>query len=149
MARFKLKESKKELTSYAGLSLIGQCLEAVNVEVMVDGRIPVSQGIKTSDLVKTTVGLLSIGKSDFEAVEPFREDRFFKKALDVRKVPGSVWLRQRLDRVSGSLLEPVDDLSIRLIERTEAPITPHKGYVCLDMDTFVMDQSGTKPPASD
>lgn len=46
-------------------------------------------------------GLLCIGKSDFEAVEPFREDRFFKTALAIRKVPGSVWLRQRLDRASG------------------------------------------------
>ena len=27
------------------------------------------------------VGLLSIGKSDFEAVEPFREDRFFKNGI--------------------------------------------------------------------
>ena len=109
-----------------------------------DGQIPVSQGIKTSDLLKTMIGLLCIGKSDFEAVEPFREDRFFKTALDVRKVPGSVWLRQRLDRVGGSLLDSVDELSVRLIERTQAPITPHKGFVCLDMDTFVMDQSGTK-----
>ena len=81
------------------------------------------------------VGLLSIGKSDFEAVEPFREHCFFKKALAVRKVPGSVWLRQRLDRVSGSLLEPLDDCLVRLIERTQAPITAHKGYVCLDLDT--------------
>ncbi len=129
LARFKFKESKKELTSYAGLSLIGQCLEVVNVEATVDGQVPVSFGIKTSDLLKTMVGLLSIGKSDFEAVEPFREDRFFKTALAIRKVPGCVWLRlrQRLDRVSGSLLAPLDELSVRLIERTQAPITPHKG----------------------
>jgi hypothetical protein len=144
MAIFKLKESKKELTSYAGLALIGQCLEAVNVEAVLDGRIPVSQGMRTSDLAKSVVGLLSLGKSDFEAIEAFRGDRFFKKALGIGKVPGSVWLRQRLDRVGGAMLEPVDDLSVRLIERTEAPITAHKGYVCLDMDTFVMDQSGTK-----
>lgn len=144
MPHFKLKESQKELTSYAGLSLIGQCLEIINVEAVVDGRIPVSQGIKTSELVKSAVGLLSIGKSDFEAIEPFREDRFFKQALGVRKVPGSVWLRQRLDRVSGVLLEPMDEMTVRLIERAGAPITPHKGYVNLDMDTFVMDQSGTK-----
>lgn len=144
MARFKLKESKKELTSYAGLALIGQCLEAVRVDAVLDGRIPVSQGMRTSDLAKSVVGLLSLGKSDFEAIEPFRDDRFFKKALGIGKVPGSVWLRQRLDRVGGAMLELVDDLSVRLIERTEAPITPHKGYVCLDLDTFVMDQSGTK-----
>ncbi len=50
------------------------------------------------------VGLLSIGKSDFKAFELFREDRFFKKALVVCKVPGSVWLQQRLDRDNASLL---------------------------------------------
>jgi hypothetical protein len=144
MSRFKLKASKKEFTSYAGLALVGQCLDMINVEAVVDGRIPVSQGIKTSDIVKSATGLLSIGKSDFEAIEPFREDRFFKQALNLRKVPGSVWLRQRLDRVSGALREPLDEMSVRLIERAVAPITPHKGYVCLDMDTFVMDQSGSK-----
>lgn len=64
MARFKLKESTKELTSYAGLALIGQCLEAVSVDAVLDGRIPVSQGMRTSDLAKSVVGLLSLGKSD-------------------------------------------------------------------------------------
>lgn len=144
MSRFKLKASKKELTSYAGLALVGQCLDIINVEAVVDGRIPVSQGIKTSEVVKSAVGLLSIGKSDFEAIEPFREDRFFKQALTIRKVPGSVWLRQRLDRVGSGLREPLDEMSMRLIERAAAPITPHKGYVCVDMDTFVMEQSGSK-----
>ena len=144
MSRFKLKTSNKELTSYAGLALLGQCLDIINVEAVVDGCIPVSQGIKTSAVVKSMVALLGIGKSDFEAIEPFREDRFFKQALSIGKVPGSVWLRQRLDRVSSQLLEPMDEMSVRLIERAAAPITPHKGYVCLDMDTFVMDQSGSK-----
>jgi hypothetical protein len=31
--------------------------------------------MKTSDLVKAMVGLLALGKSDFEAIEPFRHDR--------------------------------------------------------------------------
>lgn len=33
---------------------------------------------------------------------------------------------------------------VRLIEWTEVQISPYKDYICLDMDTFVMDQSGTK-----
>jgi hypothetical protein len=43
------------------------------------------------------VGLLALGKSDFEAIEPFRTDRFFKEALGLSKVPSSAWMRQRLD----------------------------------------------------
>lgn len=87
---------------------------------------------------------LSLGKSDFEAIEPFRNDRFFKEALGLSKVPGSVWIRQRLDARGAALRERTDELTLRLLERTEAPITAHKGYICADIDTFVMNNSDTK-----
>ena len=69
-----------------------------------------------------------------------RRDRFFQEALGLTKVPGSIWMRQRLDARGAELRELTDELSVRLLERTEAPITAHKGYGCADMDTFVMDQ---------
>jgi hypothetical protein len=86
-------------------------------------------------IVKSAVGLLSLGKSDFEAIERFRNDRFFKEVLGLSKTPGSVWMRQRLDAKAGAIRELADALSLRLIERTEAPITPHKGYICADLVT--------------
>jgi hypothetical protein len=145
MPRFEVKQSAKlNLTSYSGLALIGQCCQAAQVEEVIDPRLPVSQGMRTSEIVKSMVGLLSLGKSDFEAIEAFRTDRFFKEALGLSKVPGSVWMRQRLDARSAELRELADEISLRLLERTEAPITAHKGYVCCDIDTFVMDNSGTK-----
>ncbi len=148
MAYFEIKQSSKlQLTSYAGLALIGQCCQAAQVDAVIDPKIPVSQGMRTSDVVKSVVGLLSLGKSDFEAIEAFRQDRFFKQALGLSKVPGSVWLRQRLDAKAGAIGELADELSLRLLERTEAPITAHKGYVCVDVDTFAMDNSGTRKEA--
>ena len=145
MPYFEVKQSSKlQLTSYSGLALIGQCCQAAQVEAVIDPKLPVSQGMRTSDIVKSVVGLLSLGKSDFEAIEPFREDRFFKEALGLSKVPGSVWLRQRLNAKAGTLRDLADELSLRLLERTEAPITAHKGYVCVDIDTFAMDNSGTR-----
>jgi len=148
MPRFDVKQSAKlNLTSYSGLALIGQCCQAAQVEAVIDPRLPVSQGMRTSDVVKSMVGLLSLGKSDFEAIEPFRGDRFFKESLSLSKVPGSVWIRQRLDARAAELRELTDELSLRLLERTEAPITAHKGYVCADIDTFVMDNSDTKKEA--
>jgi hypothetical protein len=148
MKPFEVKQSAKlQLTSYSGLALIGQCCKAAQVEAVIDPKLPVSQGMRTSDVVKSTVGLLTLGKSDFEAIEPFRGDRFFKDALALTKVPSSVWIRQRLDAKAEPLRELSDELSLRLIERTEAPITPHKGFVCLDMDTFVMNNDGSKKEA--
>jgi hypothetical protein len=148
MPRFHLKQSTKlQLTSYAGLALIGQCCQAAQLDAVIDPKLPVSHGMRTSDVVKAMVGLLSLGKSDFEAIEPFRQDRFFKDALGLSKVPGSVWIRQRLDTRAGELRELTDELSLRLLERTEAPITAHGGFTCLDLDTFVMNNDGTKKEA--
>jgi hypothetical protein len=51
MPRFHVKQSSKlQLTSYSGLALIGQCCEAAQLEVVIDPRVPVSQGIRTSDI---------------------------------------------------------------------------------------------------
>jgi hypothetical protein len=148
MPRLHVKQSSKlQQTSYSGLALIGQCCEAAQLAVVIDPRVPVFQGMRTSDIVKCAVGLLSLGKSDFEAIEPFRHDRFFKEALGLSKIPGSVWMRQRLDAKAGAIRELADELSLRLIERTEAPITAHKGYTCADLDTFVMDHSDTRKEA--
>ena len=145
MAQVEVKQSGRlSLTSYSGLALLGQCLEAAQVDLVVDRRLPVSQGMRTSDLVKSVVGLLSLGKSDFEAIEPFRQDRFFKEALGLAKVPGSVWMRQRLDTKAVEIRELTDELSLRMLERLQAPVSSHQGFVCVDMDTFVMDNSGTR-----
>lgn len=110
------------------MRLIGQCCQAAQLDAVIDPKLPVSHGMRTSDVVKAMVGLLSLGKSDFEAIEPFRQDRFFKDALGLSKVPGSVWIRQRLDTRAGELREWTDELSLRLLERTGAPITAHGGF---------------------
>ena len=82
MARFGTKQSGNlQLTSYSGLALVGQCFQIAQVDAVIDLMILVSQSMRTSDLVKSLVGLLGLGKSDFEAIEPFRQDRFFKQAL--------------------------------------------------------------------
>ena len=72
MPQFELKQSRRlNLTTHAGLSLLGQCCEAAQVDLIMDRAVPVSQGMVTSDLVKSVVALLSLGKSDFEAITPF------------------------------------------------------------------------------
>lgn len=127
MPRFYLKESGRQLTSYAGLSLIGQCCEAALVDPILGKAIPVSSGMKTSNLFKSMFGLISLGKNDFKALEPFCTDRFFREALSISKVPSSEWLRQRLDGKAAQLRDHTDEASLRLFECTEAPIAAHKG----------------------
>lgn len=143
MPYFHLKQSTRHLTSTAGLMLVGHCLLVTQLERL-DLRLPKRGKIKMSDLVKSDLGLLTLGKSDFEAIEAFRQDRFFQDALGIGQVPGSVWLRQQLETHAAVLRDYTDDWSVHLIRRTGAPITAEDGFVCLDFDTFVMDHSGTK-----
>jgi len=104
MPGFQLKESNRHLTSTAGLMLIGHCLVLAELERL-DLRLPKRGKIRLSDLVKSYVGLLTLGKNDFEAIEPFRRDRFFQEALGIGQVPGSVWLRQQLEAHAAVLRE--------------------------------------------
>ena len=80
MPRFEIRQTETlNLTSYSGLALIGQCFHMAQVDAVIDPKIPVSQGMRTSDIVKSAVGLLSLGKSDFEAIEPFLDNSCTKK----------------------------------------------------------------------
>jgi hypothetical protein len=91
------------LTSHAGLVLIGQCFEAAQLNSL-DARFPTSQGMRTSDIVKSYTGLLSLGKSGpstssgFEAMESFRQE------------PSSVWLRQCMERLVSA---PAEQIGLR------------------------------------
>jgi hypothetical protein len=108
MPRFQLKQSIRHLTSFAGLILIGQCLEAAGSSAL-DKLFPAPRGqIRTSDIVKSYIGLLALGKSDFEAIEAFRRDRLFREALGIGKVPSSAWLRQRMEKLAADLREETD-----------------------------------------
>ena len=54
-------------------------------------------------MLKCYTGLLCQGKSDYEAIEPFRAgDEFFPLAFDIKVLPSCETLRQRLDQLDVS-----------------------------------------------
>jgi hypothetical protein len=129
----------------AGLSLVGHHLKRLEpVFQRMDKALPVHTGVKTSDMVRTYVGLLVQGKSDFEAVEAFRGDKFYKQSLGIALLPSSVRLRQRLDAQASALFEFVPSLIETLLQRSSPDygVLPC-GWLPLDIDTFAMDNSGT------
>jgi hypothetical protein len=89
--------------------------------------------------------LLSLGKSDFAAIEAFCTDRFFHQPLGVKEVPGSVGWRQRREQLAPELREHTEELSVRLLQRAEAPISAWDGR--LDFDPLVLDHSDPQKEA--
>ena len=142
---FIVKQLDYDLTPVAGLALVGHYLQALQpVLKRVDAAMPVRGGVANSDILRVYLGLLVQGKSDFDAIENYRGDAFFKQALGVGLLPSSPTLRQRLDARSSDLFDFMPPM-------VEALLSSHKpdygvlpcGWLALDVDTFAMDNGGT------
>ena len=145
MRPIQVKQLDYDLTPTAGLALVGHLLKAVSPTLAeVDAACPVRSGVATSDIVRSYLGLLVQGKSDFDAIENLRGDKFFKQALGIGLLPSSPTLRQRMDTHAPGLAAQV----MPMIERLLAGHAPSYGvlpcgWLPLDVDTFAMDNSGT------
>lgn len=148
MTEFVIKQLPYDLSNQAGLALIGKYLKRININALVDPAFSVRSGIANSDILKSYLGLLCLGKNDFDAIEGQRKDAFFARALGLRAVPSSPTLRQRMDAHASSWFDLVDRINAAVLglkisgKPIDFGILPC-GYVPLDIDTFAMDNSGT------
>jgi hypothetical protein len=79
MRPFIVKQLDYDLTPVAGPALVGHHLNRfAPVFKQLDGALPVKNGVANSDILRSYLGLLVQGKSDFDAIENFRGDAFFK-----------------------------------------------------------------------
>jgi hypothetical protein len=147
MTDFHLKRLSYNLTSTAGLALIGQLLKKMQITQTIDPVFPIrgAGGIANSDILKSYLGLLCLGKTDFDAIEAYRQDTFFAHALGLRATPSSSTLRQRLDEQASQWFSQVDTLNETLLKSGKAEFRALAcGWVPLDLDVFPMDNSATK-----
>ncbi len=134
-----------DLTPVAGLALVGHHLNRLApVFKQLDAALPVKNGVANSDILRSYLGLLVQGKSDFDAIENFRGDAFFKQALGIELLPSSPTLRQRMDARAGDLFDFLPPLIETLLAsaRADYGVLPC-GWLALDVDTFTMDNGDT------
>jgi Transposase DDE domain group 1 len=145
MRQLIVKQLDYDLTPVAGLALVGQYLKAVQpVLGRLDAALPVKGGVANSDIVRSYLGLLVQGKSDFDAIENFRGDTFYKQALGIGLLPSSPTLRQRMDARACELFDFAAPMIETLLggQRPDYGVLPC-GWLPLDVDTFAMDNGGT------
>lgn len=148
MKRFVIEISKKEkLTSHSGVALVGLGINRfTSIPDSLDKAAPLLPGaIRNADITRSYVGLLSIGKNDYQAIEQHRGDGFFKRSLGISRVPSEPTLRQRFDEHATAFFPVVHHGSVEFIKNSKALLTPlYTGHVALDIDVFTMDNSDTK-----
>lgn len=150
MKRFIIEQSDKEFyTSHSGLALVGLCLNKLcSLPAKAKEAFPLSPGVSgigLDDIIRSYVGLLTLGQSDYEAITNKREDDYFRQSLGIRKIASAETLRQRFDEVASGLRPLADSCSAEFLKKAEVFITPlDTGHVPLDCDVFAMDNSNTK-----
>lgn len=146
MKRFKIEQSETEIfTSNSGLALVGQVLHQFTSIPQALPNKKRSNAIADSDLVLSYLGLLCLGKNDFDAIEKFRQDEWFAQSLDVKHVPSAAILRQRFDEQADELITSIDTQNMELLRNAKIPLTPLDiGYIAVDIDGTPFDNSRTK-----
>jgi hypothetical protein len=146
--KYIISETDEILVSHSGLALAGSLLQGTGIMKRANRlrlgdrkRPEVSHG----DVLTSMIGLLCLGKPDFEAIEAFREDGFFRQALGLTKVPSEGTLRQRLDELEHRCDAILREESAAMVARHAPTLTPcYEEWVPLDIDPSPFDNSGTK-----
>jgi len=149
MRKIEYVVSNDRLITPSGLSLVGQVLGKSNLIkkancMRTDKR---SQPqIKNGDIFLTMIGLLSLGKSDFENVNEFHADEeFYKISLGIAYgIPSESSLRNRMDQIGTSMNAQILDGNISMFRSCRfAPSPLAFGCVPVDIDVSPFDNSGS------
>ena len=114
MRKIEYVVSDERLITPSGLSLVGQVLGKSNL-IKKANRMRTEKRsqpqIKNGDILLTMIGLLALGKSDFENVNEFHTDEeFYKNSLGIAYgIPSESSLRNRLDGIGVSVNREILD----------------------------------------
>lgn len=102
--------------------------------------------IKNGDILLTYIGMLCMGKPQYESVHEMDDDPvFYKKALGVAyKIPSEETLRQRLDDIGASIRPRILAENVEMLRSNGIyPSKIKEGYVPVDSDVSPFDNSKT------
>ena len=147
MAQFTLRQTKELLTNQGGLALVGALLNRTHMKGLLN-RLPSPKErghtFTNYDIAVSMIGLLTQAKTDFEAIELFNEDAFFRLALQLRRVPSAPTLRQRLDKATEEWDQVFRQTVLELLAHHTHLTACYEDYIPIDMDVSPMDNSDTK-----
>jgi hypothetical protein len=149
MRKIEYVVSDERLITPSGLSLVGQVLGKSNL-IKKANRMRTEKRsqpqIKNGDILLTMIGLLSLGKCDFENVNEFHTDEeFYKNSLGIAYgIPSESSLRNRLDGIGTSMDQQILDGNIDMFQSCNYEPSPLvNGLVPVDIDVSPFDNSGS------
>lgn len=145
MKRFKIVQSNADIISHSGLALIGQAVHRhTHLATEFDAQVPLRHGIKHSDVIKSYLALLCLGKNDFEAINTIESEFYFMHSMGIEDIPSEATLRQRMDKYAKMYRPLIEKASRDFLETIQPTLRPlSTGHVPIDADVTPMDNSGS------
>ena len=150
MADFKIVLTDNVIINHAGLAFIAKFLNDTRIfcQINLVSHFKKSSGFLSDyDVVKTIIALIILGKTSYEDVEIYRDDKYFKKVLNLKTVPSSVTIRQRLETYDSEMWKVLRRINVELLFdyfEDETIEINGKKYIIVDSDVTPMDNSNTK-----
>jgi len=143
--------TNEQINAQGGLILVGKILDRACkwIECMNPFKGASNQQFTDSDILKTTVGLLSQGRTHFSDTELFRqeESQIMAHALDLNGQPSEATFRQRfndlakLDTVTAALEQANQNL-LKTVNPTPL-LVGGRPYIANDIDVTPMNNAGS------
>lgn len=151
MNHIKIEFTNERIIPASGLSVVGAILGKSDF-VKRCNRMDVTPNrsqhqIKNGDILLTYIGMLCMGKPQYQAAHEMDDDQeFYKYALGItRSIPSEETLRQRMDDIGDSLRSRILAENVKMLHMNG--IVPSKlpnGYVPVDIDVTPFDNSKTR-----
>jgi hypothetical protein len=143
--RFKIEQSDADIISHSGLALIGQAIKRhTNLTPEINTQVPLRHGTKHSDVIKSYLAMVCVGKNDFEAINTIESENYFMSAMDIDDIPSESTLRQRMDAKAKAFLPIVEKASRDFLINIQPTLAPlYTGHIPIDADVTPMDNSGS------
>lgn len=146
-AKIEVVLSDERLITPSGLCMVGQIfgksqLAKKAARMKTDKR---SQPqIKNGDILLTEIGMLTLGKTNFDYVNEFHSDpEYYKLALGIAyELPSESTLRMRLDTIGQTMNKEIMEGNISMFRACKVePTALSCGYVPVDLDVTPFDNS--------
>lgn len=152
--KFEIEATDEIISNNTGLVLINNVIETTKFKQNINNKDNIkvqSREISNRDIFMTYIGILAQGKTEFERADEYRNNKYFKHALDIEKSPSCSILRQRFNAIGDiernlkDMKKLIDKTNLEILQNKNVELTAcYKNYVPLDIDVTPMDNSGSK-----
>ncbi|NCA78204.1 MAG: IS1380 family transposase [Alphaproteobacteria bacterium] len=146
--RLTVEGTDEILTSNSGLAVAGALLKSLKIGSELNKiKVGISEpDISNQDVFRSYIGLLVMGRTNYDDIKLFSDDDLFRIMLDIKRIPSSETLRQRFDGARGKFDAAIRSFNVCLLK--ECPLSSLSidsgKYLPVDIDVSCFDNSGSK-----